>query len=130
MSALPEPMRQARRAWTVLAIAFYLVMLTWAAIPGQEKQLFGDTSDKLLHFCAYGLIALALYLGEPGTYRQRALRTIVFIAALGGIDETVQRFEAHRTPDAADWAIDMLAALAVAIVTGLRASRRVPAQGR
>lgn len=104
-----------RWAWTALAVAFYLAMLAWSAIPGQEARLFGHTSDKLLHFGAYAFLAQALYLGEPGTRRRRALRTLVLVAALGGLDETIQRLQPHRTPDAADWAVDVLAAAATVV---------------
>ena len=120
-----------RRAWTALAAAFYVTMLTWSAIPGQEAQLFGQTSDKLLHFGAYAVLAQALYLGDPGTHRLKALRTLALVAALGALDETIQRLQPHRTPDLADWVVDVLAAAVVATGNGLRmgwAARR--ANGR
>ena len=116
----------ARRAFTALAIVFYVVMLAWGAVPGQAQQLFGATSDKLLHFAGYGLIALGLYLGEPGARRQRAWRTIALVAVLGAVDEAIQLVEPHRTSDWADWATDVLAAVTVAALTalaGLRSGR-------
>ena len=122
----PAPMQASgpRRAWTALALALYLAMLVWAAVPGQEQQLFGQTSDKLLHFGAYGLIAGGVFLGEPGTVRQRAARTVALVAMLGGLDEAIQSLQAHRTPDWSDWATDLLAAVTVSVVALAESKRR------
>ena len=112
---------ETRAYWTGLAIAFYLVMLVWSAVPGQHEQLAGNTHDKVLHFGAYGFIAFALYLGQPKVPK-RAIRVVTLIALLGGIDESLQWLEPHRTPDITDWAVDVLAAVAVAMT--MRLGRR------
>lgn len=111
--------------WTALAMAFYLVMLVWSAIPGQHEQIAGHTNDKVLHFAAYGCIAFALYIGQAGA-PQRALRVIGLVSVLGGIDETLQWFEPHRTADVTDWAVDTLAA--VIVVVTMRRGRGIGAQ--
>ena len=121
--------RVPRRLWTALALAFYVLMLLWSAVPGQEAALFGQTSDKALHFAAYGCIALALYLGECGPPGRRAVRMLLAVAALGALDETIQRFEPHRTPDLLDWTVDLLAAVVVAAAAGV-VQRRVGGRRR
>lgn len=117
------PMRNPRRLWTVAALLFYSVMLVWSAIPGQQDALFSGVHDKLVHFGAYGCIALALNLGESGGSAQRTVRTIGLVAVLAGLDETIQQFEAHRTPEIADWAADLMAAIVVTSVAELFRSR-------
>lgn len=108
---------EVRGFWTALAIVFYLVMLVWSAIPGQHERIAGHANDKLLHFAAYGCIAFALCLGQAGRPR-RAMRVIGLVAVLGGIDETLQWFEPHRTADVTDWVVDTLAAVAVVATLG------------
>lgn len=112
---------EVRAFWTALAIVFYLVMLVWSAIPGQHEQIAGHANDKLLHFAAYACIAFALYLGQAGNPR-RAMRVIGLVAVLGGIDETLQWVEPHRTADVTDWAVDTLAA--VTVVATMRRGHR------
>ncbi len=109
---------ETRAFWTGLAIVFYLVMLVWSAVPGQHEQLAGNTHDKILHFGAYGFIAFALYLGQRRVPK-RAIRVVALIALLGGIDESLQWLEPHRTPDITDWATDVLAAVVVAMTMWL-----------
>lgn len=129
MNPAPIHARGARRAWTALALAFYLAMLGWAAIPGQEQQVFGHTSDKLLHFGAYGVIACALYRGEPGMAWRRAVRTVALVALLGALDEAVQLLQAHRTPDWTDWVTDLLAGVTVSAAAVAGSARRRPRSG-
>ena len=109
----------ARAVWTGLGLIFYVVMLVWSAVPGQHEKLAGSANDKILHFGAYAFIAAALYLGQ-GSAPRRAMRVIVLVAVLGGIDELLQLPQPHRTSDISDWGIDVSAAVVVAAAGRLR----------
>ena len=101
------------------AFAFFALMVAIGAIPGEAKALSAMVDDKLLHFAAYSCLAGMIYFSLAGGPANRALRTLLAIALLGGLDETIQSFMPYRSADLADWAFDMLAALFVVLLLPL-----------
>lgn len=71
------------------------------------------TSDKLIHFCVFGLLA-TLVLRSPllqkcGAYAP--LITMILISSLGGLDEWRQSFTPGRQVEWADWIADTFGAI-------------------
>lgn len=113
-----------------IAFAFFTLMVLICAIPGNAKAASAIINDKILHFVAYGFLSCLIYGGLAGRLLNRAVRTVLAIALLGGLDETIQIFMPYRSADLADWEFDMLASLScVAVPTllhtlGLAMARR------
>lgn len=113
----PQHHRQTLRAFItpqrclMTACAFFALMVAIGAIPGEATALSAMVPDKLLHFTAYACLSGLIYGGLAGGMASRALRALLLIALLGGLDEAIQSFMPYRSADLADWAFDMLAAL-------------------
>jgi VanZ family protein len=88
----------------------FLLMVVIGSIPGKAEALSAVTHDKFLHFCAYSILSMLLYIGLGGAPLRRAVGTLFVIGALGLADETIQYFLPYRNSDASDWLFNMLAA--------------------
>jgi len=99
-----------RRYSLRIACFFFLLMVAVGSIPGKAEALSAATHDKLLHFVAYSVLSVLLYLGIPGSRWRRALGTLAGVAFLGLLDETIQHFLHYRNSDVRDWLFNMLAA--------------------
>ncbi|MES2537300.1 MAG: VanZ family protein [Pseudomonadota bacterium] len=104
------------------ACLFFALMLAIGAIPGEAAMLSAKIDDKLLHFCAYGLLSALVFNGLTVSAPARALRTLLLIAALGALDEIIQSFIPYRRAGILDWLVDILAACcSVAFLLAVRA---------
>lgn len=101
------------------ACAFFALMVAIGAIPGEATALSAKVPDKLLHFTAYAGLSGLIYGDLAGGMASRALRTLLLIALLGGLDEVMQSFMPYRSADLADWTFDMLAALSSVLLLPL-----------
>lgn len=121
----PHPPRLQRIAWTLAAFyaAFHFVMthIPPGTVPTPRVR------DKTLHFLSYGLIGgllyAALWLGGA-TIARAAILVLTITAIFGALDELLQA-PVGRTPEFADWVVDLAAALvAVTCFSLLRAIMR------
>lgn len=103
----------------VVAFSFFALMVAIGAIPGYAKAASAMVDDKVLHFIAYACLSGLIYGGLAGRLVSRAVRTLLTIALLGGLDETIQIFMPYRSADLTDWKFDMLAALSCVVVLTL-----------
>lgn len=103
----------------LVALAFFVLMLAIGAVPGNAKAASAVINDKILHFVAYASLSGLIYGGLTGRPLSRALRTLLVIGLLGGLDETIQSFMPYRSADWADWEFDTLAALSCVVVLAL-----------
>jgi VanZ family protein len=104
---------------------FFACMLLLGAIPGEAQALSDAFGDKLLHLCAYSFLTCVLFGGLTGSLASRALRTLMMIGLLGGIDEAVQGFMPYRNASMTDWIIDIMSAgLALTVLILLTNNRR------
>jgi VanZ family protein len=92
------------------ALAFFLLMSTIGAIPGEANALSEIIPDKLSHFVAYAFISVLLFGGIAGSPMRRAWRTVLAAALLGLLDEAIQELMPYRNADLRDWQVDLLAA--------------------
>ncbi len=70
----------------------------------------------VLHSCAYSVLALLWFTATHGSAASRSVATVLAIAAMGAIDESVQSFFPYRGASVHDWMVDCSAALFVCAV--------------
>lgn len=102
------------RYWT--AITLYLLILILGSLPGARQEIGQVASGLILHSVAYAGLTLLLFTGSAGVPRQRAVKAVLTIAAMGALDEYVQSHFPYRHGSAADWAVDCSAAILMASV--------------
>ncbi|HVS53451.1 MAG TPA: VanZ family protein [Opitutaceae bacterium] len=99
-------------------------LVVWASNHSQVASPDIHGSDKVAHFCVYGLLA-TLVCRIGGTMRA-AIWALIVTSAFGATDEWHQSFVPGRTCDVFDWLADTSgAALAVALYVGWSAYRRL-----
>lgn len=94
--------------FVVVGIAMRLTYLAYQELLPSALVNF----DKAVHFTIAGMLAFFL----DGALRRRALAfrnwrlpvASVTLLAISGVDEFLQRFSIHRTPDFADYAADVV----------------------
>ena len=100
--------------WRKLRLACALLMFTTivvvGSIPGARADIGNYASGIILHSIAYAIIALLLFTGTTGSHAARALKSVLTVAAMGAIDETVQSFFPYRHAAVSDWLVDCTAA--------------------
>ncbi|HEX2863302.1 MAG TPA: VanZ family protein [Deinococcales bacterium] len=115
----PKPAPQPKLGWTLLTVAYMAVIFGMSSLPGQDVPLPAGT-DKIAHFAEYFGLG---YLATRAT--GGVLSGFLVTALYGALDETHQAWVPARSPDLADWAVDLTAALAAALVAARAARRRV-----
>jgi hypothetical protein len=100
--------------WRKLRIACALLMFTMiivvGSIPGARADIGQYATGIVLHSIAYAIIAFLLFTGTTGSHALRALKSVLTVAAMGAIDETVQSFFPYRHGAVSDWLVDCTAA--------------------
>lgn len=110
------------RYWT--AITLYLLILILGSLPGARQDIGQVASGLILHSIAYAGLTFLLFTGGSGRPRQRAVKAVLTIAAMGAVDEVVQSFFPYRHGSLGDWAVDCSAAVLAASVLYLLWQRR------
>jgi hypothetical protein len=115
-----------QKFFTIILIFYWtgIFIATHISVPGWTRQM--GTSDKTMHFSAYMILAILLWLSRSFTkkanwkeLRPWLLSTIVVLYGL--VDELSQQFM-NRSTDISDFAANMLGlAIAMAIATVLSA---------
>jgi len=102
------------------AIALFLAIVIAGSIPGARADIGEYASGVVLHSTAYAVLALLWFTGSRGSGANRAVATVLAIAVMGALDESVQSFFPYRGADVRDWMVDVSSALVVsAILWGL-----------
>ena len=92
-------------------VLMYAAIIGMGSIPGARAEIGNYASGMVLHSLAYATITFLLFTGSTGTARQRAIRSVLTVAAMGAFDELVQSFLPYRNGAVADWLVDCNAAL-------------------
>lgn len=108
----------------ITAYTLYALILILGSLPGARQEIGNVASGLILHSCAYAGLTFLLFTGGRGVARQRALKAVLTIAAMGALDETVQSFFPYRHGSAGDWAVDCIASLVTASILWLLWQRR------
>ncbi|UCF66189.1 MAG: VanZ family protein [Acidobacteriota bacterium] len=111
--------------WRLVVPVGLMIMIAVASHQSSTPSLPGS-SDKLAHFTAFGLLAVAWWYAfgiQNLSLRARALLAVTASTLWGVLDEWHQSFVPGRTPSAADVVADGLGALLAAGLAWLRAAR-------
>ena len=102
------------------SVAWAAVIFAGSSVPGSS--IPGDFSV-IGHLSEYAVLGALVCFAARGLPRRRAIAIAVLACALYGVsDELHQAFVPLRTPDALDWATDVIgAALGAGVYTGIRA---------
>jgi VanZ family protein len=99
-----------RPAWLTMLLVFFGTMVALGAIPGNTSALSASMGDKTLHLLAYGFMTFLCFRSLKARHRARSLATLLIIAFLGLLDESLQSLLPYRNASLADWCFDMAAA--------------------
>ena len=113
-----------KNPWLLFAWAFYWAMVILASFKFLERSFIWTFNDKLLHFCAYAILAGLIFIGWANkSFLPRLMTTLGILALLAGIDEFLQSFT-NRDPSFDDWLADMAGAILTLIaLTGFMVVR-------
>lgn len=95
------------------AIIMFLAIVIAGSIPGARADIGQYAPGVVLHSCAYSVLALLWFTASRGGALSRSVATVLAIAAMGAIDESVQSFFPYRGATVRDWMVDCSAALFV-----------------
>lgn len=96
------------------AIAMYAAIVAMGSIPGARAQIGHYATGLVLHSTAYGVLTVLLFTGGSGSARERAVKAVLTVMAMGACDELVQSFLTYRHADVHDWMVDTTSAFVVA----------------
>lgn len=103
-----------RDARYLLALFLYATILIAGSIPDARAEVGEFASGFTLHFGAYASLAVLLFSGSSGSVRDRAIKSVLTIMAMGALDEFVQSFFSYRTAAFSDWLVDFGAGVCAA----------------
>jgi VanZ family protein len=89
-------------------------MIALGSLPGNAQALTEKINDKFLHFLAYSLLTILIYLSLSTTQLRKFTLTLSIIAILAMTDELIQSTMAFRNASLYDLSIDILAASLIA----------------
>jgi VanZ family protein len=105
-------------------IIYWIILFILTSLPTGLALETRNISDKLLHFGAYGILSVLLYLNMSFQNKFQLLKkypaTItVLIASLYGLfDEIHQMFVPGRSAEFLDWLADFSGSLLAVVITG------------
>lgn len=99
-----------RKPRIACALLLFVTIIVAGSIPGARADIGEYASGVVLHSLAYSVIAFLLFTGTNGTRAARALKSLLTVAAMGALDETVQSFFPYRHAAVSDWLVDCTAA--------------------
>ena len=101
------------------AVILFISILIGGSIPGARANIGDYAPGVVLHSSAYAVLAFLWFTGSRGSAASRTLATVLAIAVMGAIDESVQSFFPYRGADVRDWMVDCIAALVVCAILWL-----------
>jgi VanZ family protein len=105
-------------------LIYWIILFVLTSLPTGLAIETRDVSDKLLHFGAYGLLSVLLYLNiyfQNKYYllkKYPAILTIIVASSYGLIDEIHQMFVPGRSTEFLDWLADFSGSLLAVIIIG------------
>lgn len=103
-------MVQWRPARMLVLLILFGVMIVLGAIPGSAHALSSGVGDKTLHLLAYAFMTALCFRALKGTRLAQSLISLLIMAVLGLIDESLQSLLPYRNASLLDWCFDMAAA--------------------
>jgi VanZ family protein len=98
------------------AIVFFLAIVIAGSIPGARAGIGEYAPGVILHSSAYSALALLWFTASRGSAARRTLATVLAIAVMGAIDESVQSLFPYRGADVRDWMVDCSSAVTMCAI--------------
>jgi len=102
------------RVWLIILLGYWGAMFVSTHVPIQLPDLAGQSSDKILHFVAFYMLALLVALNAECQFGELRLRhyaiLAIVMAAYGALDEILQWF-VNRHCSFGDWVADVCGAI-------------------
>ena len=102
--------------WMTLLLSFFGVMVALGAIPGSASALSSGVGDKPLHLLAYGFMSFLCFRSIRGSRCVQSVISLLMMALLGLLDESLQSLLPYRNASLVDWCFDMAAAGTVIVL--------------
>lgn len=105
-------------------IIYWIILFTLTSLPTGLAIETKDISDKVLHFGAYGLLSVLLYLNLYFQDKIEVLNkfpatfTVLIASIYGLLDEIHQMLVPGRSADFLDWLADFSGSLVAVLITG------------
>lgn len=105
-------------------IIYWIILFTLTSLPTGLAIETKDISDKFLHFGAYGLLSVLLYLNLYFQDKIEVLNkfpatfTVLIASIYGLLDEIHQMFVPGRSAEFLDWLADFSGSLMAVLITG------------
>ena len=105
-------------------IIYWIILFTLTSLPTGLAIETKDISDKFLHFGAYGLLSVLLYLNLYFQDKIEVLNkfpatfTVLIASIYGLLDEIHQMFVPGRSAEFLDWLADFSGSLLAVLITG------------
>lgn len=96
-----------------LPVFVYIALIITLSTQSIPVGLPGKYTDKLVHFCIYGVLAALAYAPlHRNSHANPLIGAVLLAVATGILDETIQYFNPARTASFADLLADMFGAIA------------------
>ena len=105
-----------RPAWLTMLLIFFGTMVALGAIPGNANALSARMGDKTLHLLAYGFMSFLCFRSIKGSRCEQSVISLLIMALLGLLDESLQSLLPYRNASLVDWCFDMAAAGTVIVL--------------
>ena len=105
-------------------IIYWIILFILTSLPTGLAIETKDISDKFLHFGAYGLLSILLYLNLYFQDKIKILNkfpatfTVLIASIYGLLDEIHQMFVPGRSAEFLDWLADFSGSLVAVLITG------------
>ena len=104
-------------------VVYWIILFVGTTIPAQSVPSLGVGGDKVVHFFAYLILSVLLYLSfifqEKSSFIQRnaILLTLALATCYGVLDELHQMLVPGRSAELLDWIADALGAACGVLIT-------------
>ena len=102
-----------------MLLSFFGAMVALGAIPGSASALSSGIGDKTLHLLAYGFMSFLCFRSIKGSRCGQSVISLLIMALLGLLDESLQSLLPFRNASLLDWCFDMAAAGTVILLLNL-----------
>lgn len=88
----------------------YAMTIIIGSIPGARSEVGEYATGWVLHSLLYAVLTLLLFRGFYANPLRTALKTFLYVCAMGALDEYIQSFFPYRSGNPVDWLVDINAA--------------------
>ena len=105
--------------YLIAAAVFFLSMIVLSSFGELERSLIWIFNDKILHFFAYFVLSILIFVGLPYHVFSRMITTFFIASGLGAVDELLQFLVPRRDPSFDDWLVDCFGSMFAVVLLGI-----------